>query len=302
MQNPEAQSGSRALTVYMILSMVMWGISWPSNKVLTSFGSAIDLGFFRYFFVVLSLFPLLFVIKSKVKISRKALPFLIVSGVLMAVYNYLFLQGLKNGTPGKGGILVTTLNPVMAYALGMLVDWRRPSKNEAIGLIIGIAAGCTLLEVWEGGDSLLDAGNLFFLLAAFTWSVMSKFTAQSGKFGSPVSFSWWMYVVTLCCILPFMNYGNVGRLFHSHEAAFWGNLLFSSVIVTTVATTMYFFATAKIGAERASSFIFTVPVSAALASWIIGGEIIEPHTIAGGLLGIAAVYVINKKLAVQKPA
>jgi drug/metabolite transporter (DMT)-like permease len=297
----EQSSGNR-LALAMIASMVMWGISWPSNKILVQAAkstdalvSSNDLGIYRYTFVVLSLLPLLLFLKVPLKIAKKGIPFLLISGILMAAYNFTFLQGLTYGSPGKGGILVTTLNPIMAYALGMAVDWRRPNRNESIGLALGVTAGLILLKIWDGGASLLDTDNLFFLLAAFLWSVMSKFTSRSSNFGSPFAFSWWMYVVTLIAILPFMNGAIVLELTHSREPRFWGNLIFSSVIVTTLATTMYFFATAKIGAEKASSFIFTVPVSAALAAYFILGEQIEAHTIAGGALGIGAVYMINRK-------
>ena len=76
---------------------------------------------------------------------------------------------------------------------------------------------------------------------------------------------------------------------------FWGNMFFSATITTALATTFYFAATSKIGASKASSFIFMVPFSAALGSFIFLGEIIEWHTIVGGLLGIAAVYILNRR-------
>lgn len=283
------------LTIVMICSMIVWGISWPSNKVLTSFGTPVDLGVFRYGFVVISLLLLLIPLRTKLVISRNGIPFLLISGILMATYNYTFLAGLKNGSPGAGGILVTTLNPVMAYGLGMLIDWKRPGRNEFIGLLFGITAGLMLLKVWGNEDILAKPGNLYFLLSALIWSVMSKFTSKSAKYGSPFAFTWWMYFVTLLCIIPFCNFTAIGQLIHSTDIHFWGNVLFSSVITTTLATTTYFFATSKIGAEKASSFIFIVPFSAALFSFTILGEELEVHTIIGGLLGIAAVYMINRK-------
>ena len=79
------------------------------------------------------------------------------------------------------------------------------------------------------------------------------------------------------------------------DVKFWGNLFFSATITTSLATTFYFVATSKIGASKASSFIFMVPFSAALGSWIFLGEAIELHTIIGGILGIAAVYILNRK-------
>lgn len=295
-----SSSNNQQLTIAMIVSMVLWGISWPSAGVLTHYGTPVGLGIFRYILVVASLVVLLFFLKIPLKIAKRGILFLAISGVLMALYNFSFLQGLKFGAPGAGGILVTTLNPIMAYGIGMLIDWKRPNRNEVIGLSLGVIAGLILLRVWEDAGVIFDPGNSFLLLAAFLWSVMSKFTSKSAKYGSPFAFTWWLYVVTLVCMLPFADYGELGHLSRNTEWAFWGNLLFGSVIVTTLATTMYFYATSKIGAEKASSFIFTVPFTAALSSWIFLGEEIEYHTIAGGMVGIGAVYMINRKIKPKK--
>ena len=72
-------------------------------------------------------------------------------------------------------------------------------------------------------------------------------------------------------------------------------MAYTSVISTSIATTFYFLATVSLGAEKASSFIFLVPLSAALSSWFLLGETIQINTIAGGVLGIMAVYMLNKK-------
>jgi len=72
-------------------------------------------------------------------------------------------------------------------------------------------------------------------------------------------------------------------------------LIFSATITTSLATTFYFYATAKIGANKASSFIFLVPLSAAVGSWVILGEVPLWNTIAGGILGIVAVFILNRK-------
>ncbi len=291
----EKQNSQSMLTIVMVISMIIWGISWPSNKVLTVFGSPVVLGFFRYGFVLISLILLLVALKTKMIISKKGIPFVLASGALMASYNYTFLAGLQNGSPGAGGILVTTLNPVMAYGIGILVDWKRPTRNETIGLCFGVIAGLTLLKVWGNEAIFSKPGNLYFLLCALIWSVMSKFTSKSAKYGSPFAFTWWMYFVTLACIIPFCDFKAIGELMQTTDMRFWGNVLFSSVITTTLATTTFFFATSKIGAEKASSFIFIVPFSAAVFSFFILGENLEIHTIIGGLLGIGAVYMINKK-------
>jgi drug/metabolite transporter (DMT)-like permease len=56
------------------------------------------------------------------------------------------------------------------------------------------------------------------------------------------------------------------------------------------------------GAEKASSFIFMVPLGAAVSAWLLLGEHIQIHTAIGGILGISAVYMINIRRKKQPKA
>ena len=58
-------------------------------------------------------------------------------------------------------------------------------------------------------------------------------------------------------------------------------------------TSIYFQASIELGAKKASSFIFTVPISAMLFAIIILNEPLFITTLIGGFLGIIAVYLIN---------
>ncbi len=275
--------------------MFLWGLSWPSNKVLSHYCSVVNFTVYRYILVVATMMLVVMFLGAGFSIKKKGIPFFIVSGLLLALYSYLFFEGLINGSPGAGGVLVTTLNPIMAYTINIFIKRKLPNGNEAVGLVLGIAAGCILLQLWDSSSSLMHSGNLYFLLAALTWAVMSKFTAQGARFGSSITFSLWQYMVTLLCLLPLADFAEMRAAIHIRESAFWLNLFFGSAIVTTMATTIYFYTTTRLGAEKASSFIFLVPLAAAVSSWLLLGEQIHAHTAVGGALGMIAVYFINKR-------
>jgi drug/metabolite transporter (DMT)-like permease len=279
----------------IVISMFLWGLSWPSNKVLTNYCSVVNFTVYRYILVVSTMVLAVSILGVGFRIQKKGIPAFIVSGLLLALYSYLFFEGLKNGSPGAGGVLVTTLNPIMAYAINIFIKRKLPSGNEAAGLLLGIVAGAILLQLWKHSDTLADSGNLYFLLAALTWAVMSKFTAKGAQYGSSITFSLWQYLVTLLCLLPLTNFAEMRAAIHITDAAFWLNLFFGSAIVTTMATTVYFYTTTRLGAEKASSFIFLVPLAAAVSSFMLLGEKIHLHTAAGGALGMIAVYFINKR-------
>jgi drug/metabolite transporter (DMT)-like permease len=283
----------------IVFSMFLWGLSWPSGKVLTGYCSVVNFSVYRYILVVLTMIVLLLSLRISFRIRKEGVPALLISGVLLAAYSFFFFKGLKTGSAGAGGVLVTIMNPIMAYTIGIFLSRRLPSRNESIGLALGITAGCMLLKLWDNTAALLDSGNLFFLLAAFTWAVMSKFTAKGAQHGSSISFSTWQYLITLLCMLPFTDFQEMGAAMSITDNVFWLNLVFSSVIVTAGATTVYFYTTTRLGAEKASSFIFLVPLCAAISSWLLLGEHILLHTMVGGVLGIAAVYIINMKRLVS---
>ena len=57
---------------------------------------------------------------------------------------------------------------------------------------------------------------------------------------------------------------------------------------------IYFNATAILGAKKASSFILMVPISAIIFAILILKEPVISTTIFGGFLGLYAIYLINK--------
>jgi drug/metabolite transporter (DMT)-like permease len=281
--------------VGMILSMICWGFSWTAGKIMVGYGDALTISFYRFAVTFLSLFLIRLFINTSLKFESKGLFDLIVASMLMSIYTVLFFKGLATGKAGAGGVLVTVLNPILSYAIMLIMARRKPTRNESIGLLLGLLAGVVLLKLVTEAGNIFRAGNIYFLLAAFCWAILSIFTSRAGRYGSPVTFSFYLYGISTLLMFLFAGWQGAQITFSKADPVFWGNLFFSATITTSLATTLYFVATSRLGASKASSFIFLVPFSAALGSWIFLDEIPQLHTVAGGLLGVAAVYVLNKK-------
>lgn len=279
----------------MILSMTCWGFSWASGKALSVYGVPLTIAFLRFAVTVVSLVFILLVMKEKFTISKNGLVDVVLAAACLSFYNYCFFKGLSVGKAGAGGVLVTVLNPIIAYGITLVLARRKPSQNEFLGLGLGLIAGVVLLKVITDPGNVFSAGNIYFLFAAISWAVLSRFTARATRYGSTLSFSFWLYTVSTVILFLVCDWGSVTNTLQQGDFVFWFNLIFSATITTSLATTFYFIATAKVGASKASSFIFMVPFSAALGSWLFLGEVIELHTIIGGLLGIGAVYILNRK-------
>lgn len=297
----ERTSADRLFLAGMILSMTLWGLSWASGKILSTYGDPLTISFFRFALTFITLPLVIVLLRVKFSINKNGLRDLIISSILMSFYTWLFFKGLTTGRAGAGGVLVTVLNPIMAYAIMLTLSWRKPTLKESVGLVVGLLAGMILLKVFSDASQIFDTGNIYFLIAALTWAVLSNFTARASRYGSPVAFSFWIYAISTCIMFLFSGIEPTITVINKADFAFWANMFFVSTVVAGLATTFYFVATSKVGASKASSFIFMVPFSAALGSWIFLGEAIQLHTIIGGLLGIVAVYILNKR-AYSSPA
>lgn len=278
------------------LSMICWGLSWTSGKILASYGPPENIAFLRFAITFISLLLPLGLTSLNLKVNKSGMLYLLGASVMLSLYSLLFFKGLKVGNAGAGGVLVTTLNPIITYLIVLAANKKKPVFYEILGLVAGLIACIVLLKIWKRQELFQNEGNLYFVLATISWSILSLLTAKAGKFGQPIVFSLWMYALCSLILCLFSNWSTSLELVKNGDLKFWINLLFSSTMTTAMATTYYFYATSKIGAAKASLYIFLVPLTAALGSWFFLGEVIQAHTVIGGFLGILAIYLINFRM------
>lgn len=296
----KGSKNERMLLVVMLISMCIWGISWSSAKVLSDYGSATEIACIRFAFVPLALFPFMKIMKIDLRIKKEGIPHLLGAMVFMILYSIAFFEGLKMGDPGKAGVLVTTTIPLLSYLLGVIINKKLPTRTELIGLGLGLFAGCILLNVFLEPKQVFASGNIYFLLGALNWAIIGRITSQANKFGTPIAFNFWMNVLIVIGFLLIADLKEVLTIVKTGDTKFWLNTLYFGFINTAFATTFYLYATAKIGAEKASSFIFIVPATAMIGSWILLDETIETHTIIGGIVAIIAVFIVNGRFLKNK--
>lgn len=116
---------------------------------------------------------------------------------------------------------------------------------------------------------------------------------STGQTISPLVYSFYVFAIgTILDLFLAFPYG-VERALNS-EPSFWFHIFYLSVISTTFGTTVYFFASTKLGSRVASSFIFLVPVTALLGSWIFLNESPSFTTTIGGAFAVLAVFLLNR--------
>ena len=280
----------------MVFAMITWGYSWVGAKILGPYGHVSTKIFLRFFFASIALIPILLKYHIPFRINKKGFIFILWNSISLCSYNYFYFKSTHMGLAGVGGVLVTTINPILtSLFVFSFLDRSSAKLKEFVGLIMGLTGGGIIMRLWEMDIALMiSSGNIFYILASCSWVSVTITSQKSKNHIHFLTYSFWSFLSSSLLSLSFCEIESISQTIN-YDWIYWLNIFLLSIVVMSFANTMYFFASSKIGAVKASSFIFVVPLTAIIFSKIILNEQVLYTTVLGGILSVVAVYLINKK-------
>lgn len=280
-------------SIYILLSLAMisWAIAWTNAKIVGEYLSFYNLIFFRFLLGFISLLPFLIYNKKNLP-SLKAYKYIIIPSILFFIYNIAFFKGTYFGEAGRGAILVTTLNPLFTLLIISFIR-KKIIFKEVLGIIVGLFGGLIIMDVFKHGfDIIFDIKNIYFLICAFTWGVMTVFIDLAQKKINPYIFISLCYFFTMVISWFFTDFRLIDLSLLDFR--FYFNFFLVSIAAMSFGTSVYMYSTSIIGPIKASVFIFSVPFLAMGTSFIFLNEIFSLNTMIGGVISLIAIYIVNK--------
>jgi len=283
---------NKLLLFLMVIAMIAWGETWISAKILGHYLDTWSLIFWRFAIAGSALLGVVLMMKLSLKTDLKDVFIAFVSATVLIFYNLAFFTGTSLAPASFGGVLVTTLTPIITFFILAVLNKKNLTKSEYIGLLLGFAGMFFMLRIWTMDIGFIfSKGTLYYLLASVLWPVLSIISSKHNT--NALVFSVYLFLFTAVIVGCFKGF-NVGDVL-SFDFNFWFNLLILSLFGTTFATTVYFITAVKHGSKTANSFFFLVPSAAIFFGMICLKENINPSLIIGGMFSIAGVYIINLK-------
>ncbi len=211
-------------------------------------------------------------------------------GALMGGGNFaLLFLGLQTASPSsaavvlQAGVPITTLLSILI--LGERIHWRR-----GVGITLTLAG--VLLVVWRPGFAV-SAGLLLVLSGAFAGSLGAILMKQM-EHVAPLRFQAW---VGLTAVVPLTL---ASALFEHDQwktsvAAGWpfvAALLFSALIVSVCAHTLYYGLIARYEATLLAPLTLMTPLTTIGLGVLITGDTLDLRMIAGAALALLGVLIV----------
>lgn len=277
----------------MALAMFSWGGSWTVAKWASGFPAELT-AFWRFAINALSFLPILAFRGESLALPRGSRLWTVLSAAALAFYNILFLTSMKHGPGGYGGVLVPTLNPLFSFLIATLFIRHKITPLTLVGLLLGLAGG--VLQVIGPAfsfDAFARPENVMLVGAALVYALLTHASAVAQRGLGVFRYGFWTSALCALMLLPVALPANPFD-FSGLGLKFWVDAGYLALIAGTFGTTLYFEATRRIGAARASSFAFLVPVSALAAAFVFLGERPAWTSVAGGAISVAAVLLIHR--------
>lgn len=290
--------GKTSLPVYVaaIAIILVWGCTFVQTKILINAGLRPDEIFFLRFVVAyLLMLPLAGkrVFLDSWKDEFAALLLGVTGGSLYFVTeNYALAYGYCSNVA-----LIVCLTPmVTSLIVGCFYPGERLGKAGIAGSLVAFAG--MALVVFNGNFilKLSPLGDLLALAACLCWALYSLIIKPlQGKYGNML-ITRKVFGYGLLTIVPLLLHNGV-----NFEAAFcsgavvWGNLLFLGCVASMLCFLGWNWCLSRLGTVRATNLLYLNPVVAISSSAIVLGERVTWLAIAGALLILLGLALLDGK-------
>lgn len=286
------QTNKTLFYILMLVAMFAWGAAWINTKVLTSYINEFELIFIRYSLTTLTMIPIILYLKKSFYIDLRSLFLVFLSAVVLLFCMKYSILGTKLGTASLGGALVTVLIPINTFIFLSFLNKKIIQRKDVLALSLGAFGVLIMLNVFSlNADNIFTLYNLYFVLAALLWPLISIISSKSKRI-SPIVYTFYLYLFTsMLDAVFFVDFKTIKT--EDFDTVFYLNMTIIILAATTFGNTIYFLCIEKLGAKEANSFIFLVPFSAISLGAVFLDESISISIIIGTILTLIAVKLLN---------
>ncbi|MGG0462500.1 DMT family transporter [Priestia aryabhattai] len=287
-----------AASLYAIMSISFWGISFVSTKAVLDKLDPYTLLVLRFGIGALFLLILLVFKRYPLNIPLKYIPHLIVLGILgVFIHQVIQATALLTINASAAGWIIS-FSPVFTVILSVFFLHEKMTLLKASGIIVAIIG--VLLVTSSGNQHSLqlpiNIGYLLMILSTLNWAIYSVLLKKLDIQLPSLVVTFYMCLIGFTLTTPFLVRNKGWEIMPFLTSVEWAHLLFLGVFVSGVAYWYWAKALEVLEASQVSMFLYLEPVATLVTAVLLLREKIIPVSIVGGVIIIVGVIVANGRL------
>lgn len=284
-----------------LLTIIIWGTTFISTKVLLVDFQPVEILFFRF---VMGLLALLVIYPHRLRNITHKQELTFVAAGLCGICLYYLLENIAlTYTMASNVGVIISVAPFFTAILGhlFLKEEGKLRANFFIGFVVAIA-GIFLISLNGSKLELNPVGDLLSLLAAFVWACYSILTKKISSYGyNTILTTRRVFFYGILFMIPALF------LFDFHldldrftNPVYLLNIIFLGLGASALCFVSWNFAVKILGAVKTSIYIYMVPVITVVTSVLILHEKITVLSVVGALLTLAGLFLSESKISLRK--
>ncbi len=278
--------------LFALFSVIVWGTTFISTKVLLKDFTPIEILFFRFLIGVVAL---LIAVPKRLKGTTKKQELLFAGAGLCGVTLYFLLENiaLTYTMASNVGVIISVAPFFTAIVAHFILDGEKQKPSFFLGFVSAIL-GIFLIS-FNGSVALQlnPVGDILAILAALVWAFYSIFTKKIGSFGlNTVQTTRRVFSYGLLFMLPalfFFDFKLGLERFANPINLF--NIVFLGLLASAICFATWNFALKTLGAVKTSVYIYMVPVITVITSVIILREKITLMAVVGMFFTLLGLFI-----------
>ncbi len=287
----------RLKTVWKLLFAVfVWGLSFIATKRALVEVSPVVIVFIRQILGILFLAFVIIKQKKSFSVNLKKEKWIIALAAIACFHLWIQVTGLQWTTASHTGWIVG-ITPVFMVIMGLVFFNEKVTFTQTTGIIISFLGLIFLVSKGDftSLDFIKNKGDLLIITSSVTWSVYSLASKKATLTLSPVTTTFYLFVIVALIIAPFtINQKNISDVVNLSFGG-WGSILFLGILCSGVAYTLWAQALSEMDASRVGAFLYIEPFVTFFGSWLLLNEQISILTLTSGLIIIGGVVIVNRK-------
>jgi drug/metabolite transporter (DMT)-like permease len=281
-----------------LLAVVFWGISFVATKAVVAEISPFALILVRTTLGTAFLLVVLAIRRVPVLPPRSAWPTIALMGFVGVAFHQLLQAYALTLTSAVNTGWLIGLTPVWSALLAWLWLGERMSALKIAGLALGFVGAAVVVTGGKLSGGLLalpsTRGDLLILLSTLNWALYSVLGRKTLLSLGSTRATAGAFLAGLMLLAPTAfigeGLGALGRL----SLSGWAAVLFLGVCCSGLGYLFWYRALETMEASRVGALLYLEPLVTLAASMALLGERIGVATIAGGLLLLAGVAIVQR--------
>jgi len=279
-----------------LFTVIIWGTTFVSTKVLLSFFTPIEVLFIRFCIGFIALF--LFYPKRLQPKNRIERLYFMGAGLSGVTLYFLFENiALNYSLASNIGVIVSTAPFFTAILSHFLIKDIKIRRNFIIGFVFAIA-GIALIS-FQGTTHIKvnPLGDFLAILAAMVWACYSILMRKISTFSyTTIQSTRMIFFYGILFMIPclfFMDFHPTLNQFKNPIHLF--NIIYLGLGASAICFVSWNYTIKVLGAIQSSAYIYLVPVVTVLFSWLILNEPIHFYTLIGSAFTLFGLFISERR-------